>query len=228
MLTIIHGESQVASRTKLVELINEAKKQNKEIYTLIADKLDRAKLETAFLGDSLFGQEKILVLEGLYSLPKSKKKDELINLISVASIDLILWEKKSLTKTDLKKLPSNLRDFEFKVSAKLWNFLDQLSPNPKAKNDLLRLCHQSVAGESAEFVFLMLARQLRLLIQVKDGAPLKIAPFMQGKLQKQAQTFSRDKLLELHHKLYQIDQKLKQSASLLNLEAELDLFLLSM
>jgi DNA polymerase III delta subunit len=228
MLTITHGENQVASRTKLVELTNEAKSQNKEIVTLVADKLDRAKLETALLSDSLFGQEKVLVLENLHSLPKSKKKDEFINLVSTASINLILWEKKLLTKTDLKKLPADLRNFEFKVTAKLWNFLDQLSPNPKAKNSLLKLCHESVAGESAEFVFLMLARQLRLLIQIKEGAPLRLAPFMQSKLQRQAQAFSSDKLLELHHKLYQIDQKLKQSTSLLSLEAELDLFLLSM
>lgn len=228
MLTIIHGENQVASRTKLVELTSEAKNQNKDLVTLVADKLDRAKLETALQSDSLFGQEKTLVVEGLHSLPKSKKKDELINLISVASIDLILWEKKSLTKTDLKKLPISVRNFEFKVSAKLWNFLDQLSPSPKAKKELLKLCHQSVAGESAEFVFLMLARQLRLLIQVKEGAPLRLAPFMLAKLQKQAQAFSSEKLLELHKKLYQIDQKLKQSTSLLSLEAELDLFLLSL
>ncbi len=228
MLTLIHGDNQVASRNKLVELMDNLKARGEDINTLAADKLDRAKLESALLSESLFGGQKTLVLESLYSLPKSKKKDEFINLICFASTDVILWEKKLLGKLELKKLPTNLQVYEFKITPKLWNFLDQLSPNPKNKTTLLKLFKESVMGESAEFVFLMLARQLRLLIQVKEGAPLKLAPFMHSKLQRQSQAFSLEQLLTLHQKLYTIDQKLKQSASLLDLEAELDLFLFNM
>lgn len=228
MLQLIHGDNQVNSRKKLTELLAEAKKQNKEIFQLNAEKLDRAQLESNLLSESLFGQEKILLLEGLYSLPKSKKKDEFIDLISSASIDIILWEKKLLNKTDLKKLPSNFESYEFKITPKLWTFLDKLSPNPKSKNALLKIFHESIAIDSVEFIFLMMARQIRLLIQVKEGGAIKLAPFMLGKLKKQAGEFSLEKLLAIHQQLYQIDKKLKQSASLLSLEAELDLLLLNM
>jgi len=228
MLQLIHGDNQVNSRKKLTELLAEAKKQNKEIFQLNAEKLDRAQLESNLLSESLFGQEKILLLEGLYSLPKSKKKDEFIDLISSASIDIILWEKKLLNKTDLKKLPSNFESYEFKITPKLWTFLDKLSPNPKSKNALLKIFHESIAIDSAEFIFLMMARQIRLLIQVKEGGAIKLAPFMLSKLKKQAGEFSLEKLLAIHQQLYQIDKKLKQSASLLGLEAELDLLLLNM
>lgn len=228
MLTLIHGENQVALRQKLTELVAVAKSKNTEIFELVADKLDRAKLETALLSNSLFGNERLLVLENLHSLPKSKKKDEFINLISSASIDIILIEKKLLSKTDLKKLPADLKSFEFKVTAKLWSLLDQLSPNQKQKADILKLCKESVAKEGAEFTFLMIARQIRLLLQVKEGQTQKIAPFVLGKMKKQAATFSMEQLLELHHKLYQIDQKQKQSLGFLSLEKELDLCLLSM
>lgn len=228
MLQLIHGDNQVNSRKKLTELLAEAKKQNKEIFQLNAEKLDRAQLESNLLSESLFGQEKILLLEGLYSLPKSKKKDEFIDLISSASIDIILWEKKLLSKTDLKKLPNDLESYEFKITPKLWNFLDKLSPNPKSKNALLKTFHESIAIDSVEFIFLMMARQIRLLIQVKEGGAIKLAPFMLGKLKKQAGEFSLEKLLTIHQQLYQIDKKLKQSASLLSLEAELDLLLLNM
>lgn len=228
MLQLIHGDNQVSSRIKLTELVGEIKRQNKEILELNADKLDRAQLESALLSESLFGQEKVILLEGLYSLPKSKKKDEFINLISSASIDIILWEKKLLTKTDLKKLPSDLESYEFKITPKLWTFLDKLSPNPKTKNALLKLFHESIAMDGAEFIFLMVSRQIRLLIQVKEGETSKLAPFMLGKLKKQAGEFSLEKLLAIHQQLYQIDKKLKQSANLLSLEAELDLLLLNM
>lgn len=228
MLKIIHGENQVASRKKLTELIDEAKKQNHEIINLEAEKMDRAKLETTLLSDSLFGGSKILILEGLHSLPKSKKKDEYIDLISSASIDIILWEKKLLTKTDFKKLPTDLIAYEFKVTAKLWSLLDHLSSNPKTKNTTLKLFKESVESDGAEFIFLMIVRQIRMLIQVKENQSLKMAPFMLAKLSKQAQEFSLTKLLSLHQQLYRIDQKQKTSTGLLSLEAELDLLLFNM
>ena len=228
MLKVIHGENQVASRKKLVEFIEQAKQQKKEVVSLSAERLDRAKLEAALLSKSLFGHEKLLVIEGLYSLPKSKKKDEFIDLISSASIETILWDKKLLTKTDFKKLPSNLENYEFKVTPKMWAFLDTLSPNPKAKTSMLKLFKESVESDSSEFVFLMIARQIRILIQIKENQPPKVAPFMLSKLNKQAKEFSLEKLLNLHKQLYLIDQKQKLSTGLLSLESELDLLLFNM
>ncbi len=228
MLTVIHGENQVASRHKLSDLVAAAKKQNQEIVSLEAEKLDRAKLESTLLSNSLFGNSKTLILEGLHSLPKSKKKDEFIDLISSASIDIILWEKKLITKTDFKKLPADSAVYEFKITAKLWSLLDHLTSNPKSKNTVLKLFKESVESDGAEFVFLMIVRQIRMLIQVKENQPLKMAPFMLAKLSKQAREFTLEKLLELHYKLFEIDQKQKQSTGLLSLEAELDLLLFNM
>ncbi len=228
MLTVIHGDNQVASRQKLSELIAAAKRQNHDVVSLEAEKLDRAKLESTLLSDSLFGGSKILVLEGLHSLPKSKKKDELIDLISSASIDIILWEKKSLTKTDFKKLPSTVTTFEFKITVKLWNFLDQLSPSQTSKKTQIKLFRECVTSDGAEFIFAMIARQIRLLIQVKEKQTAKINPYTLSKLNKQAQAFSLEKLLEIHKKLYEIDAKQKQSKDLLSLDAELDLLLFNM
>lgn len=220
MIKIIHGENQVASRKKLIELSDEAKKQGRMIVTLEADKIDRAKLESALLSNSLFGEEKLLIIECLHSLPKSKKKDELIDLISYASIDIILWEKKLLTKTNFKKFPNNSQNYEFKITVKLWSFLDQL--NLKSFQECI------VGGEEVEFVFLMIARQIRLLIQVKENQTSGIAPFTLSKLKQQVKKFDLTKLLQIHQQLYQIDQKQKQSANLLSLPAELDLLLFNM
>jgi len=228
MLKVIHGENQVASRKKLVDFIEQAKQEKKEVLNLSAEKLDRAKLESALLSESLFGHEKLLIIEGLHSLPKSNKKDEFIELISSASIETILWEKKLLSKTDLKKLPTNLENYEFKITPKMWNFLDTLSTNPKKKAAMLKLFKESVESDSGEFVFLMIVRQIRILIQIKENYPPKVAPFMLTKLNKQAKEFSLEKLLKLHQELYFIDQKQKLSTGFLNLEGELDLLLFNM
>jgi hypothetical protein len=228
MLKVIHGENQVASRKKLVELIEQAKEQNKEIQKLDAEKLDRSQLEAALLSESLFGHEKLLIIEGIYSLPKSKKKDEFIELISSASSDIILWDKKSLSKTDFKKLPTIVTNYEFKVTSKMWTFLDALSTNPKAKIAMMKLFQENLANDEAEFIFLMMVRQIRMLIQIKENHPPKIAPFALSKLNRQAKAFSLEKLLNLHHQLYLIDQKQKFSVGLLSLEGELDLLLFNM
>ena len=110
----------------------------------------------------------------------------------------------------------------------MWSLLDQLSTKQKNKNALLKRAKESINSDGAEFVFLMILRQIRMLIQVKEGQSLKIAPFMLSKLNKQSQEFSLEKLLSLHKQLYQIDQKQKESKGLLSLEAELDLFLFNM
>lgn len=229
MLHLIHGDNQVASRQKLTELIQATKAHNQRIETLGAESLDRATLEAALLAENLFGEDKLLIIEGVFSLPKSKKKDELIDLITSASIDVALWEKKSISKTDQKKLSPQSTITEYKISQKLWQFLDQLSPSTTSKTTLLKNLHESVEQESAEFVFVMMIRQIRLLIQVKEKDPtLKLAPFMQGKLERQAKSFTLQQLLAIHHQLYLLDQQHKQSASPLSFAAELDLLVINL
>jgi DNA polymerase III delta subunit len=67
-----------------------------------------------------------------------------------------------------------------------------------------------------------------MLIQAKEGAPLKGAPFMINKIKKQAERFSLDQLLKLHNAVYQLDGKIKNSELLLEVGAELDLLVINM
>lgn len=108
MLTIIHGDNHVASRQQLTELTTQAQARGMELLSLEAEQLDRASLEAQLGSSSLFGQDKMVVIEAVHSLPKSAKKDQLIKLISDAAIDIILWEKKSLGKLELKKAANSV------------------------------------------------------------------------------------------------------------------------
>jgi len=71
--------------------------------------------------------------------------------------------------------------------------------------------------------FVMLARQIRLLIKIKDGSIPPGPPFMIAKLKKQAQDFTLEKLLKIHDQLFMIDQAAKTSGSFFTLGQELDL-----
>jgi hypothetical protein len=221
MLTILHGENIVFSREKLLELTNSFKKKGGEAVNKEAKKITVAELEQLLGETNLFDQSKLVVLEGLHSLPRSKRKDDLIEMIKNTSAEIILWEKRNLTKTMLKKFPEN-KEFEFKLTNQLWKWLDSFGLKPN-----LQLLKQVIEQNGAEMTFAMLCRQIRLLIQIKDSGTMRGAPFMIFKLKKQATLLNLSDLLNLHNKLLNLDIQIKTSKNLLNLEQSLNLLILS-
>lgn len=227
MVTILHGENIVASREKLVQLLSKAKENQLNIDRLDAKNLNRAELETRLVKQDLFGSKRLIVIEGLHSLPKSKQKTQLINLIKEAEIEVILWEKRNLTKTMLKQFPQ-AKENHFKLSNALFNWLDTVRGDGKNLATQLKKLHQALTKEDAYLCFVMLTRQIRLLIQVKEGNRPPGAPWMIKKLEKQADTFSLKQLLKIHHQLIEIDYAHKTSTHSLDLAQELDLLLINL
>lgn len=223
-LIVIHGEQTHLSRQKLVELLQKAKQEGKEVQTLNAKQLSPSDLETHLGSTSLFGSQSVLVIEELHSLPVSARRKSLLEMVAKAETEILLWEKRSLTKTMLKTLNPS-QDFEFKPTSNLFKWLDALSPNPKTKNRQLQLLASAVEGDGADLCFIMLIRQVRLLIQAKTNAKIAGAPFIVSKLKTQAQAFTLAQLLRLHTKLLEIDLQYKTSKLSLTLAKELDLLL---
>lgn len=244
VMLIIHGENTIKSRNKLTDLVQAARAAKLEVTRLLGKELTLASLEEAFASTSLFGTEKIIVIEELHSLPKSGKKDALIDLIAVQAIQesergagllgtgatkipsLILWEKRQLTPTMLKKFGKAQAE-EFKSSSVLFKWLDGFGTARDTSNQLKEL-HQIYDQDGAEFLFAMLARQVRLLLSAKDDGQLTGAPYMVAKLQKQAQAVTLEKLLQLHTQLLEIDRQQKTSGTHLTLQQQLDLLVLSL
>lgn len=227
MITILHGEHEPKSRQRLVELLTVAKNKQSSVERVEAKQLTLPMLEALTAQGDLFGSNRLVVIEGLHSLPKSKKQTEFIQYITGAGTDIILWEKRTLTKTMLAQFPQ-ARVEEFKLSKSLFGWLDSLNGSSADRTRQLRLLHQVLAQEDAFFCLVMLARQIRLLIQTKDGETLKGPPFMIAKLNKQAASFNLAQLLKLHAKITEIDLKQKTSSSQLELTQELDLLLATM
>lgn len=225
IMIIIHGDNTVLGRKKLVELIEKYRSEGKNITRLEAKFINPATLESALGSSSLFGEDKVVVIEELHSLPTSKRKKELISGVATSLTPVILFEKKSLTKTMLGQFQS-AEIHEFKISNSLWELMDSLGNKSSAHN--LVLLKKAITDNSDFFVFTMICRQIRLLIQAKDGGMIKGAPFMIQKLNRQVTNFSLSSLIQIHQKLSQIDLKQKTSAGSLNLSQELDLLLIKM
>ncbi len=226
-MILLHGDNEPASRKELNRLLDSARLQGKRVERIDGLTTTKALLEIVIGSDSLFGDDRVVVVENILSGPQSKRKQELMEYLSSSTAELILWEKKTVTATTLKKLPG-VKPQEFKISNQLFVWLDNLSPQPNTKKQQLSLLHQILANDAPELCLTMLARQLRLLIQSKAGPPPKAAPFVVAKLQRQAKSFTLDQLLITHRRLYEIDFKQKTSTSLLTLEAELDLLILAL
>lgn len=231
MLRIIHGENVVQSRNELAKIIDQSRQNNQKVLRFEAKSLTLAELEQALGSTSLFGDNESIILEGLHSLPKSKKKDALISLVSnnstSSNLDVILWEKRSLTTTMLKKFPHS-REMLFKLTNQLFKWLDMISPENKTKMAQLKVFHQALEDNGEQMCFMMLVRQIRLLIQTKDGGRTKGAPFMISKLKKQAQGFSLEKLLSVYAHLLDLDIGMKTSKNALSLGQSLDLLLINL
>jgi hypothetical protein len=229
MLTIIHGENLIKSREKLFQLKQLAQNNSQQLNTLLAKKINPQKLEESLLAKDLFGQEHCLIIEQLHSLPHSKKRNGYLESIQQASqfLNIILWEKKSLTASNLKKFPK-AKVFIYPMGKALWQLVDQLNPNPSTKKRQLLLLKEAVEQDSAEFSLTMISKRISDLIAIKTNSPVKIHPFVKNKLQEQEQNFSLKQLLSFHQKLYELDHKLKHSHNLLSLANELDLLLITL
>lgn len=227
MVTILHGENIVASRNQLVKLLEQAKNNNLNVDRLDAKNLNRAQLETRLVKQDLFGSQRLVVIEGLHSLPRSAQKKQLIELIKEADVDVILWEKRDLTKNMLKQF-ANAQIKHFKLSNALFAWLDTLRGDKKNLKTQLKKFHQALEQEDAYLCFIMLARQVRLLIQVKEGSRPPGAPWMINKLEKQSRSFSLKQLLKIHQQLVALDLAHKTSSHNLELAQELDLLLISL
>lgn len=230
-MLIIHGEHTVKSRDALAAQIQAAHAKQHEVVRLSAKELTPALLEETFVSNSLFGTPKTIIIEELHSLPKSAKKDALISqLAQLATASeappVVLWEKRQLTATMLKKFPGTTAE-EFKLSSLLFKWMDAFTPTA-SKTQLLKDLQTIYHQDGAEFFFAMLCRQVRLLLSILDDGKVQMAPFMVSKIKKQAQQFSLEKLLKLHQSLLEIDVASKTSGSRLSLEQQLDLLVLSL
>lgn len=220
MIYLFHGDDSKSSRNNLFEL----KKKHTDIREINGDKLLPKDLESTLGTESLFGNETILI-ENLFSRLRSKDKDNCIELLKnyKGARDILIWEKKALTKLTTNKLPKDWVVKESKPPALLFNFLDAMSPgNLKIATNILTNLRRTVDDG---FIFIMLSRHISTLIQVKTTTFLKLPPWQIGKLKSQASSWETGELLHFYDSLYEIDKKIKTGNTKLDLGSQLDILL---
>ena len=225
-MIIIHGGHQVDAQNKLSQLLETAKGKALEVEKIEAKNLTVARLSQSLTPSSLFSGSRLVIISGLLSLPQSNNKKKLLEILKkTKNTNLILFEEKAIHPATIKSLPTSEVHL-FKESPLIYKFIDSLNPaSPKQALSVLEEIIKS--RQPLEFLFFMLARHVRQLIQIKTPGSLKLAPWQLGKLSKQSSLFSTDKLIDLHHRLYDIDKRQKTS-QVKSLETELKQLILNL
>jgi hypothetical protein len=218
MITILHGDNYIASRNELNELDKATKLDGKTIT--------EADLTQALESNAMFSLGEPVIIENLLTLPRSKNKQKLIDIVLKASDKQIhLWEKKAITPA-VKKLFKTASIKEFKLTKFVYKFLDSIRPNNQTS--ILKLLHLTMEADAVELTFYLLHRRISQLIQaIDDPRELKGAPWQLDSLKNQAKLFSLNQLKSFHQKLITIDFEIKTGQSHLPLASRLDLLFLN-
>lgn len=217
-MILIHGDNHVASRAELLSQIEKLSGSH-SIVRIDAKQLTRAMLEETLGAQSLFGSTSAVVIEGLHSLPHSHKRTEFIRLLTDSGFEpLIVWEQKKLTKKQISTLTPTSEKV-FPVSKALFTWLSQLgvpAPKEKQRNMLFTALEQ----EDEYLCFIMIARQIRILLNAKTGGPVQ---GFRSKIMSQAKYWSVPQLIALHTRLLEHDVAYKSGQSKINWKVILDL-----
>lgn len=212
MITILHGENIAASRRELDRTRSDFRG---EVVLLEGKNLSETDFIQATQAGSLFGEKKLVIIENLLS---GKKKLDL-DLASIRA-EVVFWEEKALPKTVLdffKKASVK----EFKVATVIFKLVDSLYPN--RGKEAVRLFRECLKTEEPEYIFVMIVRQFRLMLN-----PEGLAPWQEGKINSQAKAFCQARLEEVYKQLLDLDFQNKQGLLAVNLATTLELFFLSL
>lgn len=226
-MLILHGDDIVASRKALNQKFQRARAEDKEVVRFNGNQLTLNELQQALESKSLFGSERLIIIENLLSSSPNKTKTELLGYLKKTPFtNLILWEGKEVKKlNNFKKAEIQL----FKLPPTIFYFLDSLAPGKG--EDSLSYLHVCFKQGSAEMVFYMLAQQIKYLIMAVDLGEkglVGLHPFRKEKILRQAKKFTLPHLLSLHRKLLKIDWQQKTGQAPFPLSSQLDLLITSL
>lgn len=224
MITIIHGNNVVETRNQLQQL----KTKYQEVIILESKKVALTEILQALETATFEAYTRLVVLENLFS-DKTKHTDIIDYLLKKDfNNDLVVWEEKEHKGKDFVELSKKAKVLNLNISSSIFKFLESLIPGSR---NVLSLFNELVEKESAELIFFMMKRQIRALLLsafAKTDKPsdfVKIQPWQEERLLKQAAFFNRNVLEKLYQNMLKIEYEIKSGLTGIQLDTKLRLFL---
>lgn len=221
-LLLLHGPAQINSRSKLLELKEDFKKNDIVTFTVDSNLQD---ILGTISTPSLLSENQLIILE-------NPPEDLTLPLFSNSDpLSIIIWfdhevPAKKLILESVKKTQGEIMFFPAEKEASIFPLLDLLANRDKrAFLELAKLQKTHEKFSDLQYLITMIFYLLRSLLITPNNA----APFVKQKLDKQRQNFSKAEIEDLYQTTLETDYKIK--SGLLDLkQAELQLinkFLLS-
>jgi len=124
MITIFHGDNPSESRQAFLQFKNQF--TDKDLLHLDSKSIDLNQVNNFLNGGSLFAGTKILAVDNFFSITKSTL-DKIIKLIDPKSVDIILWQDKTLSAVQTKIFPK-AKYLSFKADSRIFACLSSIKP----------------------------------------------------------------------------------------------------
>ncbi len=240
---MLFGDNIVESRNKLSEFNSRTYPDFEIVKAGSCD--TQMQFDEALQTQSMFENKKLLIFENFFKgrAPKWKTEIDFKNLAESESV-YIFWEEEdiNIVGKNLSRVLPKTQVFEFKIPNLLWNFLDGIGGADKparlpARQGGLSLrikdLNQILKTVDANYLFLMLVRQFRLLLIIKENwrdypSEYKRLTFQKYKLASQAKNFSLEKLKEAYNNLLSIEERAKTGKGIYSFHTELEKFLINL
>jgi DNA polymerase III delta subunit len=156
MIYIFHGDNQFTSRTALNSLLDQ--KKDFDIFRIDTKDINLDNINGFINSQSLFSTQKIIVFFNFFSILKANL-DKIFKILKTNnSVDVVIWQDKLLTPTQLKNFPKAKVEL-FPLDKKIFACLNNLYPNNLSK--FLTLYRQVVEQEPFELFLFWVKFNLR-------------------------------------------------------------------
>ena len=230
MLVLIHGDDTASSRKKVDEFTTSGWN-----VRLNGEKVTLNEMVSATENRELFADKKTIILENLFRT-KGKQKELILSHLNLFLNDpvvtIVLWQDGELDKQTLKKV-SVSNTFLFSFPKLYYQFLDSIRPHDGKKTYQIVAEMRKHSGVSDEQLFYSLVKRIRYLLMARAKKHEKISEFavlpswQQGKLVRQSEAWTEQKLVAMYHKLFELEVALKTSQLPLTLGKHIDILLLT-
>ncbi len=212
MIFILHGTDSQSSYKKLQNLLSTFRNRDK---TQFDSQTTEEEINLAFLNRDLFENTKTIVLKN--ALVKNKNLPRILEN-APKDFTVICWEDRELSKTLVSKLAKIARIENFKLPARIFQFLDSISPGyKKIIKDLLNLGQDPslIYNLQHRFLVLSLAKLKVDLSLVSKITAKNIADWQWTKIRNQSRKFELESLIKIYNATLKIDYLIKNGQTTL-------------
>jgi DNA polymerase III delta subunit len=219
MIWLLHGKNILKIQKNLQNIVSNGKYDEK--IDISGEDCDLQYFSEIVCTPSIFSQ-KIVVTTSLEKI----SDEDILKYIETSTrgaktTDVIFYTSKTLSGKnkvlEAIKVIKTAKIIEVKEDKDwtVFNFADAVFEKNKEK--AYKLLQELETKEDPIKVHAILSNHLRNIAKINLGAELKIAPFIQTKLQKQASKFTKNDILKMYQYFYETDKNLKTGKTSENL-----------